>query len=110
MITLGEVRIHAHICGDGYNSISTQRRNKADMERHPRKSIFRKRYRVGYSNTEKILIESFGKDVMKTYCLKICLLHTKNEAIIQAKWVFDRLRKMGTLGSHTWFIASPSLL
>ncbi|MDE1869825.1 MAG: hypothetical protein KGH71_02445 [Candidatus Micrarchaeota archaeon] len=105
MIKPSEARIHAHICADGYTYTSVARRNEADIKNNFRKSIFRKYYHVRYSNTQILLKRLFQKDVKEAYKRKAFLV-ANNEVEVQGKWIFDRLRGMGALDSHSWRIDS----
>ncbi len=104
---LSEARIHAHICSDGYTNISFARRNVRDIEEHHRKQILRKYYNVRYSNTQPLLLRLFQEDVMDAYGRKAFIVN--DEAGVQGKWIFDRLRKMGALDSYNWRVC-PQIL
>lgn len=103
MVTEAEARVHAHVCADGYTSISFARRNEKDIVDHCRKNVLRKYYHVRYSNTQPLLKNLFKQDIETAYKRRACLV-SHNEVEVQGKWIFDRLRKMGALGSHDWHI------
>lgn len=101
-ITYKEARIHANICGDGCLYICLCKRPPSDLQNHRRKNIYRNFYCIKYSNNEISLLNRFADDVKSVYGLKSYL--SRNEHLIKAKWVYDRLKYLGAGKSKEWFI------
>jgi hypothetical protein len=102
-LTEAEVRIVAHICGDGCLYSYTCKRTPSDIKTHFRKNQLRKVYSIKYCNTEKTLLNNFEKDVKSVYGLKTFFY--RNEHQLRAKWVYERLKSFGAGKSKEWFIA-----
>lgn len=94
-----EERVHAHICGDGYTYITRQRY----------KNNYIKGYSIRYSNSCELLRNLFKEDLKNAYNRIGINCYSNNEIEIRAKWIFNRLRSLGALGSHLWFIPSTIL-
>jgi hypothetical protein len=101
--TLGFTRIHAHISGDGYTSVTRTRRSAKEQIDHPRKDQCRNRYYTRYVNVDQTLVEQFKKDVKSVFGRKVTTLR-KHEYEVCGKWILDIMRENGALKSHTWFI------
>lgn len=97
-VSIEEVRIHAHLCADGYLYISREREN----------GRWRRRYQLRYSNTDETLREEFANDVLTVYNIMAARCR-KGEIGIKAKWIFQRLSDLGAKNSHRWFIGSEIL-
>src|SRR3989344_7090646 len=102
-LSLAEARIHSHICGDGYIGVYKCKRSKGELQKRPRKIIYRNKYSVRYFNNELTLLDSFSRDVKYAYGLDaIC---SKGERQICGKWLYARLKKLGAGKSKEWFIS-----
>lgn len=80
-------RIVAHICADGYVSISKQKRCKKELEKHPRNNVIRKKYSVRYVNMEPVVVLR------------------RHEYEISGLGVYKILILLGAGKSREWFIS-----
>lgn len=104
-LSAAEVRLIAHICGDGSIGCYKVKRSPSDLKNRKRKNIYRDICFMSYCNYEKLLLDTFVIDVKEVYGLKA---YYKNNNSVQftGKWVFDRLKKFGAGQSFDWFISN----
>ncbi|HSA97742.1 MAG TPA: hypothetical protein VLF17_01535 [Candidatus Nitrosotenuis sp.] len=68
----------------------------------------RRRYEVGYCNTNKKLLEEFSKDVRDVY--KITVRRRKStDLIFKSKRVYSRIRELGGGNTLGWHIGNEIL-
>lgn len=97
-----ETRIAAHVCGDGW-LISYIEKNSLQIVHGRKYHRDRKRFEIGYCNTEKILLKQFENDMRKIFNLKA--RKPKFELRFRSKRVFERIRELGGGNSKSWFIS-----
>lgn len=97
-----EARIVAHVCGDGWVGTYVER-NSLQIVHGRKYHRPRKRYEIGYCNTNENLLNEFAADVRKIYGIKV---RKRNgiELVFKSKRVFDRIKELGSGGSFDWFI------
>lgn len=96
-----EARIAAHVCGDGWLTTSIEK-NSLQIVSGRRYRRERKRYEIGYCNTEKILLKQMEDDVKKIYGINA--RKVRIELRFRSKRVFDRLVELGAGKSREWFV------
>ena len=102
-----EARIAAHVCADGWLSIYLDK-NALQIVHGRRYHRPRRRYVIGYSNTDLGLLKEFKKDVKKIYGIKALSGH-KSDLRARSKRVFKRLETLGAGSSYQWFIGKEIL-
>jgi hypothetical protein len=97
-----EARIVSHVCADGWLTSYIERNSLqiVDGRRYRRE---RRRYCVGYCNTEKILLEEFKNDVRSVFGIKT--VRIRFEMRFKSKRVFDRISELGGGDSRHWFVS-----
>lgn len=98
-----EARIASHVCGDGWLSAYVEK-NSLQIVHGRKYRRNRKRYTIGYSNTQKILLDQFEGDMKKAFGINA--RRTKGQLLFRSKRVFERLKELGSGDSRNWFIGS----
>ncbi len=90
--TVGEARIHAHVCGDGHLYVE-----KGD------RGI---RYVVEYTNKDRELIEEFVNDAKQIYGASPTVIWRRSKrsyiARFKSRYAFQRLTSLGAGSSRSW--------
>ncbi len=107
-ITPEIVRIHAHICGDGWISKGKSKYSRWNLERYNRKKKTYFTWRVGYSNNEIILLDEFQSDIKKILPRNF-IYRTYNNVSVFSKELFYFLSQLGASNSYNWFISRKLL-
>lgn len=68
----------------------------------------RRRYELGYCNTNKKLLEEFSKDVLNVYKIKV-RRRKSTDLVFKSKRVFSRIKELGGGNSRGWSIGSEIL-
>jgi len=97
-----EARIVSHVCGDGWLS-SYLERNSLQIVNGRRYKRDRKRFVIGYCNTEKVLLQQFESDMKNIF--NINARKVRSELRFKSKRVFDRISELGGGNSRKWFIS-----
>lgn len=97
-----EARIISHVCADGWLT-SYVEKNSLQIVKGRRYRRERRRYCIGYCNTEKILLEEFETDVRNVFGINP--VRIKFEIRFKSKRVFDRISESGGGDSRHWFIS-----
>lgn len=102
-------RVHAHICGDGFFTISREI-NKTGFHRRwgYDKGNFASRHVVGYSNKNQRLINEFVEDVKKCFGIKPTVVKRNDgtyEARLKSKRTWEFLKNLGAGNSYSWKIS-----
>ncbi|HJU14221.1 MAG TPA: LAGLIDADG family homing endonuclease [Candidatus Nitrosotalea sp.] len=63
----------------------------------------RRRYELGYCNTNEKLLREFSKDVLAVYKIKVRKRKT-TDLVFKSKRVFSRIKNLGGGDSHGWSI------
>ncbi|MBR9682535.1 MAG: hypothetical protein GOV02_02580 [Candidatus Aenigmarchaeota archaeon] len=100
-ITKALARIHAHVCADGWLCCYIEK-NALQIVRGRRYHRDRKKYEIGYCNTDESLLEQFKKDMRKTF--DINTRRNKFELRTRSKRVFEILSILGAGNSRNWFV------
>ncbi|WKT58716.1 hypothetical protein QVH35_05025 [Candidatus Nitrosotenuis chungbukensis] len=86
-----EARIAAHVCSDGC-MITYVEKESLQIVNGRRYHRNRRRYEVGYCNTNKKLLEEFSKDILDIY--KITVRRRKStDLIFKSKRVYSRIKE-----------------
>ncbi len=97
--TASEVRIHAHVCGDGH--LYTEKGERGT------------RYVIEYTNKNRILIEEFVSDAKHAYNASPTVIWRKNKysyiARFKSRYAFHRLTSLGAGSSKNWRINIKTL-
>lgn len=102
-----EARIAAHVCSDGWMSTYVEKESLqiVNGRRYHRN---RRRYEVGYCNTNKKLLEEFSKDVLGIY--KITVRKRKStDLLFKSKRVYSRIKELGGGNTLGWRIGNEIL-
>ena len=93
-IAASEVRIHAHICGDGHL--------------YTEKGDWGTRYIIEYTNTNQSLFEEFINDAKHAYNASPTVIWRQNKrsyiARFKLRYAFRRLTSLGAGSSNNWRI------
>jgi hypothetical protein len=102
-----EARIAAHVCSDGW-MITYVEKESLQIVNGRRYHRNRRRYEVGYCNTNKKLLEEFSKDVLGVY--KITVRRRKStDLIFKSKRVYSRIKELGGGNTLGWCIGNEIL-
>ena len=96
-----EARIVAHVCGDGWMTTWIER-NALQIVNGRRYRRDRKKYEVGYCNTDLLLLDQFAKDVLNVFNRKPLIITRKNEIRVRSKRIFDRVAYLGGGNTYNW--------
>jgi len=102
-----EARIAAHVCSDGWMTTYVEKESLqiVNGRRYHRN---RRRYEVGYCNTNKKLLKEFSKDVLGVY--KITVRRRKStDLIFKSKRVYSRIKELGGGNTLGWCIGNEIL-
>ncbi|UCD03792.1 MAG: LAGLIDADG family homing endonuclease [Candidatus Woesearchaeota archaeon] len=97
-----EARIVAHVCGDGWLSTYIEK-NALHIVNGRKYYQNRRRYQIGYCNTQDILLREFEKDMIKQFGLYA--RKVRNEFRFRSKRVFKKISELGGGKSDSWFIS-----
>jgi hypothetical protein len=102
-----EARIAAHVCSDGWMSTYVEK-NSLQIVNRRRYYRNRRRYEIGYCNTNKKLLEEFSKDVLGIY--KITVRRRKSiDLLFKSKRVYSRIKELGGGNTLGWRIGNEIL-
>lgn len=101
-------RVHAHICGDGYLTISKETNRTGFYRRWGYDNSGRvSRYIIAYSNKNRSLINEFIEDIKKCFGVKPILIKKKDknyEVRLKSKRAWKFLKSLGAGNSYSWSI------
>jgi len=101
-----ESRIVAHVCADGWLTTYIEE-NSLQIVNGRRYHQKRRRYQIGYCNTQEELLKEFEKDIKKQFNIKP--QKKTIEIRTRSKRIFERISKLGGGNSRGWFIAQEIL-
>jgi len=101
-MNLRESRIVAHICADGWLT-SYIEKNSLQIVNGRRYHQKRRRYQIGYCNTQEELLKEFEEDIRKQFNIKP--QKKKIEIRTKSKRIFKRISDLGGGNSRGWFIS-----
>lgn len=101
MMRLEEARIAAHVCGDGW-LCSYIEKNSLQIVNGRRYHRDRRKYEVGYCNTNKALLDQFASDMAKIFNVKP--RRKSNEVRVRSKRIFERVKFLGAGNTYEWKI------
>jgi len=102
-----EARIAAHVCSDGW-MISYVEKNSLQIVNGRKYYRDRRRYEVGYCNTDNKLLEEFSKDVFDIYKIKVRKRKT-TDLVFKSKRVYSRIKELGGGNTRGWKIGNDIL-
>ena len=97
-------RIHGHVCGDGYVSITNWKRSRADILRYNRKNKRQTFHLVIYSNTEQVLLNEFKNAVREVFNASAFNNWRKNEVRVRNKCVYNEIVSLGKTRTYEWTV------
>ena len=102
-----EARIAAHVCSDGWMTTYVEK-DSLQIVKGRRYHRDRRRYEVGYCNTNKKLLEEFSKDVLGVY--KISVRRRKStDLVFKSKRTYSRIKELGGGNTLGWSIGKEIL-
>jgi len=102
-----EARIAAHVCADGWMSTYVEK-DSLQIVNGRRYHRDRRRYEVGYCNTNKKLLEEFSKDVLGVYKIRV-RRRKSTDLVFKSKRVFSRIKELGGGNTLGWRIGKEIL-
>ncbi len=103
-VTSEIARIHAHVCGDGYVTVTKENRSRSDALTHPRRNWIRTVWTLAYCNTSKKLIKEFQNDLRKAFNRKGLYIPKKFEIRVSgAKHIINFL-ELENKNSRNWVV------
>jgi hypothetical protein len=102
-----EARIAAHVCSDGW-MITYMEKNSLQIVNGRKYYRNRKRYEVGYCNTNKKLLEEFSKDILDVYKIRV-RKRKSTDLVFKSKRVYSRIKELGGGNTHNWSIGKEIL-
>ena len=102
-----EARIAAHVCSDGW-MISYVEKNSLQIVNGRRYYRDRRRYEIGYCNTDNKLLEEFSKDVFDVYKIKV-RKRKSTDLVFKSKRVYSRIKELGGGNTRGWRIGDDVL-
>ncbi len=102
-----EARIAAHVCSDGW-MISYVEKNSLQIVNGRKYHRDRRRYEVGYCNTDSKLLEEFSKDVFDIYKIKV-RKRKSTDLVFKSKRVYSRIKELGGGDTYGWRIGDDVL-
>src|SRR3989337_1344779 len=102
-----EARIAAHVCSDGWMSTYVEK-DSLQIVNGRRYHRDRRRYEVGYCNTNKKLLEEFSKDVLGVYKIRV-RRRKSTDLVFKSKRVFSRIKELGGGNTQGWRIGKEIL-
>ena len=102
-----EARIAAHVCSDGW-MISYVEKNSLQIVNGRRYYRDRRRYEIGYCNTDNKLLEEFSKDVFDVYKIKV-RKRKSTDLVFKSKRVYSRIKELGGENTRSWSIGKEIL-
>ena len=97
-----EARIAAHVCSDGW-MITYLEKNSLQIVKGRRYHRDRRRYEVGYCNTNKKLLNEFENDVLDIYKIKV-RKRKLTDLVFKSKRVYLRMEELGGGNTLGWNI------
>lgn len=107
MLSPKEARIAAHVCSDGW-MITYMEKNSLQIVNGRKYYRNRKRYEVGYCNTNKKLLEEFSKDILDVYKIRV-RKRKSTDLVFKSKRVYSRIKELGGGNTHNWSIGKEIL-
>jgi hypothetical protein len=97
-----EARIAAHVCSDGW-MITYLEKDSLQIVKGRRYHRDRRRYEVGYCNTNKKLLNEFENDVLDIYKIKV-RKRKSTDLVFKSKRVYLRMEELGGGNTRGWNI------
>jgi hypothetical protein len=97
-----ESRIVAHVCLDGWMTTYVEK-NSLQIVNGRKYHRDRRRYEVGYCNTNKKLLEEFSKDMLRIYKIKV-RKRKSTDLVFKSKRVYQRIKELGGGNTRNWNI------
>ncbi len=107
MLSPKEARIVAHVCSDGW-MITYVEKNSLQIVNGRKYHRDRKRYEVGYCNTNKKLLEEFSKDILNVYKIRV-RKRKSTDLVFKSKRVYSRIKELGGGNTRSWSIGKEIL-
>ena len=98
-----EARIAAHVCSDGW-MITYLEKNSLQIVEGRRYHRARRRYEIGYCNTNKKLLQEFAKDVFEIYKIRV-RKRKQTDLVFKSKRVYSRIQELGGGNTRGWNIS-----
>ncbi len=103
-VTSEIARIHAHVCGDGYVSVTKENRSRSDALIHPRRNWTRIVWTFAYCNTSKKLIKEFQNDLRKEFNRSGLYIPKKFEIRVRGAKHIIKLLELENKNSRNWIV------
>lgn len=97
-----EARIAAHVCSDGW-MITYLEKNSLQIVKGRRYHRDRRRYEVGYCNTNKKLLDEFTNDIFDVYKIRV-RKRKLTDLVFKSKRVYLRVEELGGGNTLGWNI------
>jgi len=97
-----EARIAAHVCSDGW-MINYLEKNSLQIVKGRRYHRDRRRYEVGYCNTNQKLLDEFANDIFDIYNIKV-RKRKATDLLFKSKRVYLRVKELGGGNTRGWNI------
>jgi len=97
-----EARIAAHVCSDGWMT-SYIEKNCLQIVKGRKYHRDRKRYEIGYCNTNEKLLRDFSTDILEIYNIKVRKRKT-TDLVFKSKRVYLRIKELGGGNTRGWSI------
>jgi len=97
-----ESRIAAHVCSDGW-MITYVEKDSLQIVNGRKYHRDRRRYEVGYCNTNKKLLEEFSKDVFDVFKIRV-RRRKSTDLIFKSKRAYSRIKELGGGDTLSWHI------
>jgi hypothetical protein len=97
-----ESRTVAHVCSDGWLTTYIEK-NSLQIVNGRKYYRDRRRYEVGYCNTNKRLLEEFSKDILRIYKIKV-RKRKSTDLVFRSKRVYQRIKELGGGNTLNWNI------
>lgn len=107
MLSPKESRIVAHVCSDGWMSTYVEK-DSLQIVNGRKYHRNRRRYEVGYCNTNKKLLEDFSKDVLDVYKIRV-RKRKSTDLVFKSKRVYSRIKELGGGNTRGWSIGKEIL-
>lgn len=102
-----ESRIAAHVCSDGWMTTYVEK-DSLQIVNGRRYHRDRRRYEIGYCNTNKKLLKEFSKDVLDVFKIRV-RRRKSTDLVFKSKRVHSRIKELGGGNTLSWRIGNEIL-
>ena len=102
-----EARIAAHVCADGWMSTYVEK-DSLQIVNGRRYHRDRRRYEIGYCNTNKKLLEEFSRDILGVFKIRV-RRRKSTDLVFKSKRVYSRIKELGGGNTLGWRIGKEIL-